>query len=404
MSHHSRIAGRISHLGTETAYSIAEEAAEFAKSGKTVYPFHIGDLNFPTAPIIVTAMKKAVDDGKTGYCAAAGIPQLRDALAQDIGKKRGVQYSRENISVQSGGKPVITKFLQVVMNPGDEVLYPSPGYPIYESQINYFGGVLKPYRYVETKKGFELDLDYLKSQYTPKTKILVYNNYQNPIGIMSSDEEMKAIAEFCVEHDLLVLSDEAYFAMIYDIEPKSIVALPGMKERTVILHTYSKSFSMTGWRLGAAVGPEWIISSISKLNTNDEACTTNFIQWAGLAAFTPEAEVYTKHIVEELRKRRDVLCEEINKVPGFHCHVPECTFYLFVNVTEAMKKINLGYEDFRKHVLHRTGVSFCTREHFGKSLTGEHEKYIRLAYSGISVDMIRIACQKLKELFENVPQ
>jgi len=288
------------------------------------------------------------------------------------------------------------------MNEGDEVLYPSPGYPIYESQINYLEGQLKPYRYIENDKGFVLDIEYLKQQYTPKTRVLIYNNYQNPMGVSSSDEEMKAVAEFCVEKDLLVLSDEAYFDMVYDQTPKSIVSLPGMQERTVILHTYSKSFAMTGWRLGAAVGPEWIISSITKLNTNGEACTTNFIQWAGLAAFTAEADTYIRTIIDELKLRRDVLYEEITKVPGWKCHLPDCTFYLFINVTEAMQKLNVGYEEFRKLVLQKTGVSFCTREHFGKSLPGEEEKYIRFAYSGINIDMIREGCRKLREFFEAV--
>jgi len=211
---------------------------------------------------------------------------------------------------------------------------------------------------------------------------------------------MAAIAKFCVENDLLVLSDEAYFSLVFDGTPKSIVSLPGMYERTVILHTYSKTFSMTGWRLGAAVGPEWIINSITKLNVNDEGCTTNFIQWAGLAAFTEEAESNTKKIVDELKKRRDVLVDELKTVPGFSTVETNSTFYLFVNVTKIMKKLKLDYEEFRRLVLQKTGVSFCTREHFGKSLSGEDQKYIRFAYSGIHIDMIKEACQKLREFFK----
>jgi aspartate/methionine/tyrosine aminotransferase len=397
-----KVSDRISLLGTETAYAIADEAVEAAKTQK-VYSFHIGDLNFPSPKVLVDAMNKAIQEKKTGYCPAGGIPELRDALAKDVGSKRGVKYTRENVSIQSGGKPVITKFLQVVMNPGDEVLYPNPGYPIYESQVSYLGGVCKPYKYIETQKGFALDMDYMKKLVTKgKTKVFIYNNYQNPTGSVSSDEEMAAIAKFCIENDLLVLADEAYFNLTFGNTPKSIVSLPGMQERTVILYTYSKTYAMTGWRLGAAIGPEWIISMITRLNVNDEGCTTNFIQWAGISAFTEEAENFNKQLNDELKVRRDVLVEELKTIPGISCHVPESTFYLFCNVSPLTRKLNLDYEPFRKLVLQKTGVSFCTREHFGKSFHDEKDKYIRFAYSGINVDQIKEACQKLREFCTGV--
>lgn len=177
-----RVATRMGKLGTETAFAVSLEAAKVAESGKKVYPFHIGDLNFPSPAFVVDAMNKAIADGKTGYCAGAGILPLRTRLAEVMGAQRGVTYGPENISIQSGGKPVITKFFASVMEEGDEVLYPSPGYPIYESQIQYLGGVLKPYTFIERENGFALDLEGLRKQITPKTKILVYNNYQNPMG------------------------------------------------------------------------------------------------------------------------------------------------------------------------------------------------------------------------------
>lgn len=391
-------------LGTETAFAVSLEAAKVAETGKKVYPFHIGDLDFASPDFVVQSMNKAIADGKTGYCAGAGILPLRKRLAEVLGEQRGVTYGPEHISVQSGGKPVITKFFSSVMEVGDEVLYPSPGYPIYESQIQYLGGVLKPYTYIEKEDGFALDLDGLRSQITSKTKVLVYNNYQNPMGIASSDEEMAEIAKIAIEHDLLVLSDEAYFNILYDgVKGKSIVSLPGMYDRTVILYTYSKSWAMTGWRLGAAVGPQWIINLINKLNTNDESCTTHFIQWAGIECLTKEGEKYTAEVVSKLQERRDVLVEAMRKVPGFKCHSPPAAFYLFVNVTEAMEKLGLtNYEEFRRNILDATGVAFCTREHFGASLPGETQKYVRFAYSGIGLNDIQEACEQLKNFMEKV--
>ena len=186
------LAARLQNLGTETAFAVSEAAAAWKAQGNKIYPFHLGDINIPTPANIVAAQNKAIADGKTGYAPAAGIPPLRDALAQVVGGQRGIRYAAENVAVQPGGKPVVTKFIQAVMEPGDEVLYPNPGYPIYESQIEYFRGVARPYRFVETDQGFQMDMEYLESIITPKTRILVYNNCQNPLGTESSAAEMAA--------------------------------------------------------------------------------------------------------------------------------------------------------------------------------------------------------------------
>ncbi|HEY7628602.1 MAG TPA: aminotransferase class I/II-fold pyridoxal phosphate-dependent enzyme, partial [Ilumatobacteraceae bacterium] len=209
------LAERLNRLGTETAFAVSLAAAEWAAKGNKVFPFHLGDINLPTPGNVVEAMNRAIADGKTGYCAAAGITPLRQALADDVSMRRGLAYAAANVVVQPGGKPVIGKFLQVVMNPGDGVLFPSPGYPIYESQIEYFGGTAQPYRYTQTPTGFAIDLDQLRSQITPATRVLIYNNLQNPLGCESSAEEMAAIADIACRNDLRVLSDEAYFEMRY---------------------------------------------------------------------------------------------------------------------------------------------------------------------------------------------
>jgi aspartate/methionine/tyrosine aminotransferase len=384
-----KFASRMSHLGTETAYAVSAEAGTFAAAGNKVYPLHIGDINLPTPQNITKALIASLNAGNTGYCPAAGIMPLREAMAHDINKTHHTDYTWENVSIQSGGKPVIGKFLMTIMEPGDEVLYPTPGYPIYESQVDFFGGVRKPYRYKEVSDGFILDMEYFKSLITPKTKVLVYNNYHNPMGVCSSREEMEEIAKIAVKNDLMVLADEAYFDMVYDGKPLSILEFPGMKERTVILYTFSKKFSMTGWRLGAAIGPKEIIEKINKINTNDEACTTHFIQYAGIEALQGD-QTEVKKILKTLEERLDVMMEELADCPGIVVHRPKATFYLFVNVTEAMKKMGITkMEEFRKHMLEHTGVSFCTREHFGEPLPGEDQKYIRFAYSGINIPQIR---------------
>jgi aspartate/methionine/tyrosine aminotransferase len=381
-----QLADRLGRLGTETAFAVSAAAADWAALGNRVYPFHLGDIDLPTPGNIVEAMNKAIADGKTGYCPAAGVGPLREALADNIGSDRGIELGPANIVVQPGGKPVITKFIQALMNPGDGVLYPNPGYPIYESQIDYFGGRPLPYRYHETASGFGIDLDQLRSL-APQARLLVYNNLQNPLGCESSPAEMHEIARLAVEHDLWVLSDEAYFEMRYSGTSTSIAALPGMAERTVILYTFSKKFAMTGWRLGCAAAPIPVAEQIAKINTNDESCTTHFVQIAGVEALRdPSGSV---PILAELRRRRDAAVTALADVPGVRCATPEATFYLFPNVTEAVRRTgSADVTEFATAALHNTGVSFCTRHHFGAAQPDETESYVRLAYSGISANQI----------------
>ncbi|MCH7225496.1 pyridoxal phosphate-dependent aminotransferase [Haloferula sp. A504] len=395
------IADRIANLGTETAFAVSAEAAAFAAKGNHVYPFHLGDMNLPTPSTVVEGAIKALRDGKTGYCPNGGIPQLREALADDISRTHGVSYTADNVAVQPGGKPVIGKFIQAVMNPGDEVLYPNPGYPIYESQIEYHGGTALPYGYLESDAGFAIDIDAIERQITPKTRVLVLNDLQNPIGAEASPEEFERLAAIVREHDLTVLCDEAYFEIRYSGESRSFVSLPDMLERCVILYTFSKKYAMTGWRLGAAVGPKDVIDVIAKLNVNDESCSNHFVQYGGLAGLTGDpTEVH--QIVATLKQRRDAAAAALNAIEGVRCAVPEATFYLFPNVTGAMANRGFdSYDAFRKACLEATGVSFCTRLHFGRPVPGESERYIRLAYSGIDIDQIEEGLGRLKAFLES---
>ncbi|SVA93249.1 uncharacterized protein METZ01_LOCUS146103, partial [marine metagenome] len=306
-------AEQLNMLGTETAFAVSAQAKAWADKGHKVYPFHLGDINMATPENIVEATLKGIRDGKTGYCPSEGILPLREALANDVGSRRGLTYGPDNVSIQPGGKPTIGKFIAAIMNPGDEVLYPNPGYPIYESQIEYQGGNALPYGYVQTNTGFNIDIDFLKDCITDKTAAIIYNNYQNPISAESSQQEMEAIAQLAIDNDLWVLADEAYHEMIYEGESRSIASIPGMQERTVILYTFSKKYAMTGWRVGGAIGPEQVIRFISKLNVNAESCTTHFIQDAMVEALTGDTSGPEK-ILNTLGERRDAAVAGLNAI------------------------------------------------------------------------------------------
>ena len=311
-----RIAERIARLGTETAFAVSAEAAVFAAQGHHVYPFHLGDLNIPTPSNVVEASFKAIRDGKTGYCPNAGIPALRAALAADVSASHGLSYSAENVAIEMGGKPVIGKFILALMNPGDEVLYPNPGYPIYESQIEFHGGVAVPYGYLEGEHGFVIDLDALEAAITPQTRLLIVNDLQNPMAAECSAAELERLAELALRHDLTVLCDEAYFDIRYSGASASLASLPGMAERSVILYTFSKKFAMTGWRLGAAIGPREVIEVIAKLNTNDESCPNHFIQYGVLEGLTGD-QSGPRQIISILARAAGRRRQDLERVTGY---------------------------------------------------------------------------------------
>ena len=391
------LADRLARLGSETAFSVSAEANALAARGRTIYPFHLGDLNIITPENIIEAAFRAARAGKTGYCSFYGIPELREALASDVARSHQIPLTAENVAIQPGGKPSIGKFILALMNPGDEVLYPNPGYPIYESQIEFHGGKARPYTFREGPHNFEIDLDSLAQQITPRTRLLIYNNLQTPTSAESSRDEMQAIADLALRHDLIVLSDEAYFDIRYRGVSCSIASLPEMAQRTVILYTFSKKFAMTGWRLGATIGPKEIVDCVAKLNVNDESCSNHFIQYGALEGLTGDP-AGAHAILETLRPRRDRIVELLNQIDGARCYCPDVTFYVFPNVTELMRRKGLeDYERFRREVLHQTGVSFCTRLHFGRVLPGETEKYIRFAYSGIELPAIEEGLGRLAE-------
>lgn len=394
-------ADRVEKLGIETAFIVAAQAAAHAAAGNKVYPFHLGDLNLKTPHNIVEAAYRALQEGRTGYTANTGIPQLREALADDFNRTRGTDYAIDNIVVQPGGKPVIAKFLLALMNPGDEVLYPNPGFPIYESQIEFHGGIAVPYGTVPGNGNFTFDIEGLEASITERTKLLIVNDLHNPTSAECSPEDRRQIAELATKHDLTVLLDEAYYDIRYDGESASLISESDMADRSVILYTFSKRYAMTGWRIGAALGPKKIMDIIGKLNVNDESCTNHFVQYAALEALTGD-QGGALNILKVLQERRDLCVDLLNDINGVFCYRPNATFYLYPDVTVAMAHKGFDdYQDFLAAVLENTGVSMCARAHFGTPLPDETKQYVRLAYSGINLDLIKEGLGKLKKYLEN---
>ncbi|PIE72765.1 MAG: aspartate aminotransferase [Deltaproteobacteria bacterium] len=396
-----RLAKRVTNLGVETAFLVAAKAAAHAAKGNKVYPFHLGDMNLPTPANIVEAAYRAMRDGKNGYTPNAGILPLREALACEINATRKTSYSPENISVQPGGKPVISKFILALMNPGDEVLYPNPGFPIYESQIRFHGGIPVPYTVIPDREHFTFDLDGLEEAVSERTRLLIINDLHNPTGAEMSAEQRHRISEIAVKHNLLVLLDEAYFDVRYTGRSASLVSEPGMVERSLILYTFSKKYAMTGWRVGAAIGPKDIIEIMNKLNVNDESCTSHSNQYAAIEALQGEQSA-ARQLLRILQKRRDRAVELLNTIQGVSCSLPKTTFYLYPDVSEALIQRGFsGYEDFLDTVLQHTGVALCGRPHFGACLAGESRYHLRLAYSGIDLADLEEGLTRFKSFLES---
>ena len=395
------VAKRMDLLGSETAFAVSAEAAKLATTGKKIFPFHLGDINLPTPPTVIAAANAAIEAGKTGYCPSPGIPELREALASDVGGARGLDYGIDNVSIQPGGKPSIGKYIASMMEEEDVVLYPNPGYPIYESQIEFYGGVAHPYGYVNTKDGLRLDFDAIETGIKKGGKHIFYNNYNNPTGASSPDEEIQRLANLVTDNDMFLISDDAYFVTLYEGTPKSIASLPGMYDRTLTMYTFSKKFAMTGWRLGGAIGPKDVIDQITRLNVNMESCTTHFIQHAGAAGLNAPKEE-TQAIIDELKGRRDILVRILNDIDGVEAHIPEAGFYVFPKVTGLMQRMGFDdVEEFRKAALNETGVSFCCRHHFGRPLDGETDFYIRMAFSGISKEDLQEGMNLFRNWIDN---
>lgn len=379
-----RFSERMQHLGTETAFEVLARARALEAQGKKMIHLEIGEPDFETPENIKRAGISAIESGFTHYGPSAGLPQVREVIATHIGETRGATIDPAQIVVTPGAKPIIFFTSLALLDPGDEVIYPNPGFPIYESMIDYIGAVRVPVK-LEESHGFAFDPDALADLVTDKTKLVVINSPHNPTGGVLPAAVLERLAELAVKHDFYVLSDEIYSRIIYDGEHRSIYTLPGMSERTIILDGHSKTYAMTGWRLGYGVMPIPLAQKVAKLMTNSNSCTCSFTQMAGVEALTgPQEAVAT--MVEEFRARRDLIVDGLNNISGLRCHKPAGAFYVFPNI-EGTGKASKEMEDL---LMNEAGVAALAGTAFGKYGEG----YIRLSYAN-SQDNIRRALEQI---------
>jgi aspartate/methionine/tyrosine aminotransferase len=386
-----KLAERMNRIGVESAFEVLVRARELERQGKRVIHLEIGEPDFPTPKHIIEAAKQALDEGYTHYGPTQGLPELRESIARYISRTRGIHVGPEHVSVVPGGKPIIFFPMLALIEPGDEVIYPDPGFPIYDSMIRFSGGVPVPIPLIE-ERGFSFDLDLLRKRLSPKTKLLVLNSPQNPTGGLIPPEEIRAIADLVRDRDLMVLSDEIYSRIYYgDEPPASIASLPGMLEKTIILDGFSKTYAMTGWRMGYGVMPEWLVEAVNKLMVNSNSCTASFTQRAGLAALDgPQQAV--EAMVAEFHRRRDAFCAGLNQVPGFRCALPGGAFYAFANITGTGMKS----KELADYLLYEGGVSCLSGAAFGEYGEG----YIRFSYAN-SYENLMEAVELIKTAVAN---
>jgi aspartate aminotransferase len=381
-----KLAERMSRIGVESAFDVLVRARALEAQGRSVVHLEIGEPDFPTPAHIVDAAKQALDQGWTHYGPTQGLPELREAIAQNVSRTRGIQVGPEHVSVVPGGKPIIFFPMLALLEPGDEVIYPNPGFPIYESMINFLGATPVPMP-LEEKRGFSFDLDLFRDRLSGRTKMVVLNSPQNPTGGMIPAEDLRAIAEMLRDRDVVVLSDEIYSRIHYGAAPPvSIASFPGMLEKTIILDGFSKTYAMTGWRMGYGVMPTWLVEAVNKLMVNSNSCTASFTQRAGIAALTGPQDCVDE-MVAEFRRRRDAICQGLNEVPGFRCAVPGGAFYAFANVTGTGR----SSKEMADFLLYEAGVSCLNGGCFGEYGEG----YIRFSYAN-SLANLEEAVRRIK--------
>lgn len=328
-----RLAERMSRLGTETAFEVLNRARQLERQGKDIVHLEIGEPDFDTPKNVVEAGVDALRKGWTHYGPSAGLPELRQAIADDVSRSRGVKVAPEEVVVVPGGKPIIFFTLLALADVGDEIIYPNPGFPIYESMINYLGAKAVPYRLHE-EKDFSLDVNELKALITDRTRLIIINSPQNPTGGVLDKKDIRDIADAIGDRNIMVLSDEIYSRLIFEGEHHSIMALPGFKERTILLDGFSKTYAMTGWRMGYGVMRADLATHITRLMTNSNSCTASFTQIAGIEALRGD-QSSVDHMRDEFQRRRDAFVAGLNKIKGFSCRLPKGAFYVFPNITKT---------------------------------------------------------------------
>ena len=383
-----RLAERIGRLGAESAFDVLVKARGLEALGRSIVHLEIGEPDFPTPPHIVEAAKRALDEGWTHYGPTQGLPELREAIASYISRTRGILVGPQQVAVVPGGKPIIFFPLIALVEPGDEVIYPNPGFPIYESMIRFLGAKPVAMPLVESR-GFSIDLDLLYDRLTDRTKLVILNAPQNPTGGVIPHEDLRAISEMLANRDVMVLSDEIYSRIHYGDEPPvSITAFPSMLEKTIILDGFSKTYAMTGWRIGYGVMPEWLVTAVNKLMVNSNSCTASFTQRAGIAALTGPQDAVAA-MVREFKRRRDAFCAGLNQIPGFRCALPGGAFYAFPNVTAT----GMSSRRLSDLLLEEAGVSCLNGGDFGEYGEG----YIRFSYANSYANLME-AVERIRKV------
>ncbi|MEM0007099.1 MAG: pyridoxal phosphate-dependent aminotransferase [Candidatus Bathyarchaeia archaeon] len=388
----SIFAKRMASLGTETAFEVLARAKALERQGKEIIHLEIGEPDFDTPQNIKEAAVKALYAGYTHYVPAAGIPELREAIAEYISKTRKIPVDPEEVVVTPGAKPIMFFAILACVERGDEVLYPNPGFPIYESMINFVGAKPVPIPLKE-ENDFRLDHEYVKAKITKKTKMIILNSPENPTGGVLTKEDLKVIAD-CISKrdDVIVLSDEIYSRIIYEGTHESIASLPGMKEKTIILDGFSKTYAMTGWRLGYGVMRKDLAEKITQLMINSNSCTCAFVQMAGVEALKGPQDSVDK-MVAEFKKRREIIVSGLNNIKGITCKKPKGAFYVFPNIKEVGKTA----KEFSDYLLNEAGVAVLPGTSFGKYGEG----YLRISFAN-SIENIKKALDRISKAIEKL--
>ena len=366
-----KLAQRMSRLGTETAFEVLAKAQRLEAQGRSVIHLEIGEPDFETPSNIVGAGQEAIQNGFTSYNPSPGYEDLRTVIAGEISKTRGIEAKSDNVVVTPGGKPIMFFVILALIEKGDEVLYPNPGFPIYESMIEFCGGTAVPMQ-LHGDKDFNIDIEEVRNQITSRTKLMIINSPNNPCGSIIGEKELEALSILAKENDILVLSDEIYIRFLYEGNHQSITKFPEMVDRTVILDGFSKTYAMTGWRIGYGLLPDNLVEPISRLVTNSVSCTASFTQKAALEALTGPQDDSAK-MVKEFKKRRDIVVTGLNNISGIKCAIPKGAFYTFPNVEGT----GLSSSDFANGLLELAGVAVLSGESFGKFGKG----YVRISFA-----------------------
>jgi len=366
-----KLSEKMARLGIETAFQVLAKAQALEAKGMDIVHLEIGEPDFDTPQNIRDAATEALNKSYTHYCNSQGIVPLRVEIAKEMERTRGVPVNPERVIVTPGAKPIMFYSILALLDKGDEAIYPNPLFPIYESMINFTGAKAVPVPLRE-ELDFRFDIDELRSKVTSRTKLIILNSPHNPTGGVLEEDDIRAIAEIAQKYNIIVLSDEIYEHIIYEGKPFSIASLPGMLDRTILLNGFSKTYAMTGWRLGYAVMPPELVEPVVRLISNSVSCTAPFVQYAGIEALTGPQDSVPK-MVNEFRKRRDLIVDGLNQIPGISCRRPKGAFYVFPSV----KKLGVDCNRFADYLLNEAGVATLPGTHFGKYGEG----YLRLSYA-----------------------